>query len=124
MEFKDKRVIITAGAGGIGRETTRLFVEAGAKVFICDVDKTALENTLSSFDNVSGARVDVSDPDQFKSFFSKADEYLGGLDIMVNNAGGNLDRKTYSLPEISLDKFDEQLHLNMKTKFLSGRAIV
>ena len=52
MEFKDKRVIITAGAGGIGRETTRLFVEAGAKVFICDIDETALENTLSSFDNV------------------------------------------------------------------------
>ena len=48
MEFKDKRVIVTAGAGGIGREITRLFVEAGAKVFICDIDDTALENTLSS----------------------------------------------------------------------------
>ena len=65
MEFKDKRVIVTAGAGGIGREITRLFVEAGAKVFICDIDDTALENTLSSFDNVAGARVDVSAPDQF-----------------------------------------------------------
>ena len=62
MEFKDKRVIVTAGAGGIGREITRLFVESAAKVFICDIDDTALENTLSSFDNVAGARVDVGDP--------------------------------------------------------------
>ena len=36
---------------------------------------------------------------------------------MVNNAGGNLDRQMYALPDISLEKFDEQLHLNMKTKF-------
>ncbi len=36
---------------------------------------------------------------------------------MVNNAGGNLDRQMYALPDISIDKFDEQLHLNMKTKF-------
>ena len=44
-------------------------------------------------------------------------ETLGSLDIMVNNAGGNLDRRTWSLPDITLDKFDEQLSLNMKTKF-------
>ena len=71
MEFKDKRVIITAGAGGIGREITRLFVEAGAKVFICDIDDNALENTLSSFDNVAGARVDVGYPHQLKSNLAK-----------------------------------------------------
>ena len=38
MTFDGKRVIITAGAGGIGREITKLFVEAGAKVFVCDID--------------------------------------------------------------------------------------
>jgi 7-alpha-hydroxysteroid dehydrogenase len=42
---------------------------------------------------------------------------LGRLDIMVNNAGGNLDRQMYALPDISIEKFDEQLSLNMKTKF-------
>ena len=42
---------------------------------------------------------------------------LGRVDIMVNNAGGNLDRKMHALPEITIDKFDEQLDLNMKTKF-------
>jgi NAD(P)-dependent dehydrogenase (short-subunit alcohol dehydrogenase family) len=42
---------------------------------------------------------------------------FGRLDIMVNNAGGNLDRKMYALPDIPIEKFDEQLTLNMKTKF-------
>ena len=42
---------------------------------------------------------------------------MGRLDIMVNNAGGNLDRKMHALPEISVEKFDEQLTLNMKTKW-------
>ena len=122
MEFKDKRVIITAGAGGIGRETTRLFVEAGAKVFICDIDETALENTLSSFDNVSGARVDVSDPDQFKSFFNKADEYLGGLDIMINNAG--TAGPTALIEDILLEEWSNCININLTSAFLGTQESI
>ncbi|MEC8752413.1 MAG: SDR family NAD(P)-dependent oxidoreductase, partial [Pseudomonadota bacterium] len=87
MEFRGKRVIVTAGGGGIGAETTRLFSEAGASVFICDIDEASLNETISKNNNVQGIKVDVSDPEAFRDFFRQADEFLGGLDIMVNNAG-------------------------------------
>jgi NAD(P)-dependent dehydrogenase (short-subunit alcohol dehydrogenase family) len=64
-----------------------------------------------------GISADVMDWDQIPIALDRVVSEFGGLDIMVNNAGGNLDRKMYSLPDISIDKFDEQLHLNMKTKF-------
>ena len=118
MTFDGKRVIITAGAGGIGREITKLFVEAGAKVFVCDIDEQALERTLSSYDNVSGIRVDVSDSDQFQSFFKKADQYLGGLDIMINNAG--TAGPTAPIEDISLEEWNACVNINLTSAFIGA----
>jgi len=64
-----------------------------------------------------GISADVMDWDAMPVVLDRVVKEFGGIDIMVNNAGGNLDRQMYALPDIPLDKFDEQLHLNMKTKF-------
>jgi NAD(P)-dependent dehydrogenase (short-subunit alcohol dehydrogenase family) len=64
-----------------------------------------------------GISADVMDWDAMPVVLDRVVEEFGGIDIMVNNAGGNLDRQMYALPDITLEKFDEQLHLNMKTKF-------
>lgn len=75
------RVIVTAGAAGIGREITAAFREEGAAVEVCDVDAEAVAS-------MEGATVcDVSDRAAVTAWIEAAAERLGGLDVLVNNAG-------------------------------------
>jgi len=122
MEFEGKRVIVTAGGGGIGNETTKLFSDAGAKVFICDIDEAALNSTISRYDNVSGTLVDVSDSEALATFFDQADDYLGGLDIMINNAG--TAGPTALIEEISIEDWRNCLDINLTSAFLGTQLAI
>jgi NAD(P)-dependent dehydrogenase (short-subunit alcohol dehydrogenase family) len=87
LALRDHRVIVTAGAAGIGREIARAFVEEGARVWVCDVDDAALAGLAKSDPAISAAHCDVADRDSVAAFFATATGALGGLDVMVNNAG-------------------------------------
>lgn len=78
------RVIVTAGAAGIGRAIIDGFLAEGAQVVTCDIDDAALA-TLPA--DVHGEKVDVADETAFGSFIEGAIGRLGGLDCLVNNAG-------------------------------------
>ena len=116
-----KVAVVTGGGQGIGRGIALGFADCGADVVVIARRKTDIDSVAGEISQrgVRGLAIsgDVMDWESIPAALDQVVEELGGIDIMVNNAGGNLDRKTYSLPEISLDKFDEQLHLNMKTKF-------
>ena len=87
-ELKNKRVIITGGGSGIGQATVERFVSEGAKVFIFDINEDALIETKKLIPGVAGtAVVDVADEQSVKAGFLAADECLGGLDILISNAG-------------------------------------
>jgi len=87
LNLTDTRVIITAGASGIGLVTARAFVEEGAQVAVCDVDAQALA-ALSKTDPALYARqADVTDRPGIAAFIDEAAEAMGGLDVLVNNAG-------------------------------------
>ena len=112
---------MTGGGRGIGRGIALGFAESGADVVVIarrqeDVDAVAKEVEERGQRGL-GISADVMDWDSIPAALDRVVEEFGGLDIMVNNAGGNLDRKMWSLPDIPIEKFDEQLHLNMKTKF-------
>jgi NAD(P)-dependent dehydrogenase (short-subunit alcohol dehydrogenase family) len=81
------RVIVTAGAAGIGLEVARAFVEEGAKVWVCDVDEAALAALAQSDPAIRSAKCDVTDRKAVAAFFAQATGDLGGLDCLVNNAG-------------------------------------
>lgn len=78
------RVLVTAGAAGIGRGIVDAFQEEGARVFACDIDADAL-NGLP--DAVGRTRTDVADRDAVAAMMDQAVDFLGGLDVLVNNAG-------------------------------------
>ncbi len=116
-----KVAVVTGGGRGIGRGIALAFAECGADVVAVarrqeDVDAVARE-VESRGRRGLGISADVMDFSAIPAALDRVLETFGGLDIMVNNAGGNLDRQMHALPEISLEKFDEQLTLNMKTKF-------
>jgi 7-alpha-hydroxysteroid dehydrogenase len=113
--------VVTGGGRGIGRGIALGMAECGADVVViarrqADVDAVAREIEERGQRGL-GISADVMDWDQIPAALDRVVDEFGRLDIMVNNAGGNLDRKMYSLPDIPIEKFDEQLHLNMKTKF-------
>jgi 7-alpha-hydroxysteroid dehydrogenase len=116
-----KVAVVTGGGRGIGRGIALAFADCGADVVVVarrqeDVDKVAAEIAERGQRGL-GISADVMDFTAIPAVLDRVVEEFGRLDIMVNNAGGNLDRQTHALPDISLEKFDEQLSLNMKTKF-------
>ena len=82
-----KRVLVTAGADGIGLEITRAFAAAGAKVLVCDVQPESLDRLAKDLPDVHGCIADVSGEEAVASMFELVDQKLGGLDVLVNNAG-------------------------------------
>ncbi len=116
-----KVAVVTGGGRGIGRGIALAFADCGANVAVlarrqADVDAVAKELESRGVRGL-GLSADVMDSSSVPRALDRVVEELGPLDIMVNNAGGNLDRKMYALPDIALEKFDEQLSLNMRSKF-------
>ena len=87
MELKGQKIIVTAGAGGIGLEIARAFVREGAHVVVCDVDHDAIAALAKSDPVIKAHYCDVADRAQVETFMNKAVGELGGLDCLVNNAG-------------------------------------
>ena len=85
--FSGRRVLVTAGADGIGLAIARSFVSAGARVLVCDVQEAALSRLAADLPQVNGCRADVSSEAEVAALFEVLDQKLGGLDILVNNAG-------------------------------------
>jgi NAD(P)-dependent dehydrogenase (short-subunit alcohol dehydrogenase family) len=81
---KGLRVLVTAGAAGIGRAIAQTFFEHGARVQVCDVDDKALASLPKEIFNVKADVASLSDVDKL---FEEVKKNLGGLDVLVNNAG-------------------------------------
>jgi NAD(P)-dependent dehydrogenase (short-subunit alcohol dehydrogenase family) len=82
-----QRVLVTAGASGIGREIARAFRESGTTVFVCDIDAKALDALNQEMPGVATGVCDVSKRQDIERMVVAAVEALGGLDVLVNNAG-------------------------------------
>jgi NAD(P)-dependent dehydrogenase (short-subunit alcohol dehydrogenase family) len=78
------RVLVTAGAAGIGREISRTFLTHGARVQVCDVDEKALASLPKEIFRI---KADVAKLDDVERLFEDVRKNLGGLDVLVNNAG-------------------------------------
>jgi NAD(P)-dependent dehydrogenase (short-subunit alcohol dehydrogenase family) len=82
-----QRVLITAGASGIGKEIARAFAAAGANVCVCDIDVKALDTVARDIPGLQRIVCDVSKRDDIERMVVGAVGTLGGLDVLVNNAG-------------------------------------
>ena len=122
LGIKDLRVLVTAGAGGIGLEVVRAFVAEGAKVHTCDVDQKALDALPNSDPTVTRSVADVADRAQVERLFAEALAALGGLDVLVNNAG--IAGPTGKVEEIKPEDWDRCLGINITGQFNCARLAV
>lgn len=81
------RVVVTAAGTGLGRTVAERFLTAGAKVHVCDIDTDALAAARAALPGLGTTVCDVSDPAQVDRLFDDAATGLGGLDVLINNAG-------------------------------------
>jgi NAD(P)-dependent dehydrogenase (short-subunit alcohol dehydrogenase family) len=108
-----QRVLITAGAAGIGREIARAFAATGSKVFVCDIDETQLaEAKRESF---LTARCDMARRAEIERMVPAAVDALGGLDVLVNNAG--IAGLTLPVEQYPPDDWDRVLAVNLTGMF-------
>ncbi len=90
MQLKDKTVLITGGASGIGKIMVRLMLERKAKVIIWDINQESIDKTIAEFSNIGelfGYNVDVSNLKQIQDTAKKVKSDLGVVDVLINNAG-------------------------------------
>lgn len=93
-ELKGKCAIITGGASGIGKATAKRFVLEGAKVVVFDYNDKVFDALKGEIPGLAGCvKVDVSSQESVEAGFKQADEILGGLDILISNAGISIRRK-------------------------------
>ena len=117
-----KRVLVTAGASGIGLEIARAFVEAGASVAVCDISDAALSSASAALPQLRCFTADVSEEDDVKRLFEKVAEALGGLDVLVNNAG--IAGPTGRTDTLALKDWERTLAVNLTGQFLCARAAI
>lgn len=117
-----QRVVVTAGASGIGLAIAQAFVQQGAKVFICDIAETALVSALSDNPGLQGAIANVGDADSVERFFAQAIHVLGGIDVLANNAGVGGPRA--AVEDIAYKAWDECIGINLSGMFYCIKQVV
>ena len=122
MNFTDKTVIVTGGTRGIGRAIGATFAAAGARVVISGRNaETAAEVAAEIDGEVHGLALDVASTESVRGFFAEAMEILGGLDVVVANAGITRDKLVMALKD---EDWDEVLNTNLRGAFLCAREAV
>ncbi|HEX6396784.1 MAG TPA: SDR family oxidoreductase [Steroidobacteraceae bacterium] len=117
-----QRVLVTAGASGIGREIARAFMGAGAKVAVVDIDAAALSTLPDELPGVITDRCDLGELDQIESVVPRIIEALGGLDVLVNNGG--IAGQTAPVDQVSPSEWDRVMRVNLGGTFNVARLAI
>jgi len=120
-ELKDKRVVVTGGASGIGLATAKRFAAEGSRVVAFDINEEALQRLASDNPAVEPVEVDVSSEEEVRRGFERVDGLLGGVDILISNAGISA-RKAFL--EIEYEQWSRVLRTNLDGMFLCCKEAI
>ena len=113
--LKEKRVLITGGASGIGAATAARFLEEGAQVCILDRDAKACEALRHQLPRISEAIIaDVTDLMQVEAAFAEAVRAMGAVDVLINNAGVSI---RHNFLDITPEEWDKVIAVNLTGVF-------
>ena len=115
MNLKNKKVIITGATGGIGNSLVKKFYDNGSTVLATGTKEEKLDKLKSEFNNIQVEKFNLGEHAKVESFIESANDKLGGLDILINNAGINLDSLTIRLSE---ENWKKVLDINLTSTFL------
>jgi len=122
LAIRGLRVLVTAGASGIGLATARAFAREGARVHVCDVDQAALDALGASDPAVARSVCDVADGAAVARMFDQVSAAFGGLDALVNNAG--IAGPTAACEDIAFADWERTLAVNLTGQFLCAQRAI
>ncbi|MBA8880950.1 SDR family oxidoreductase [Phyllobacterium myrsinacearum] len=120
--LRNQRVLVTAGGSGIGFAIAATLSKLGARVVICDVSQTALDEARTAITPIHAMLADVSREDDVERMFAEVTSTLGGLDALINNAG--IAGPTGSVDEITTDDWRRCIDICLTGQFLCTRLAV
>tara|TARA_R110000787_G_scaffold68753_5_gene153510 strand:+ start:1006 stop:1752 length:747 start_codon:yes stop_codon:yes gene_type:complete len=123
MRLTGKTAIVTGGASGFGAGIVRRFLQEGAKVMIADINGDgATQMAREMGDHAVACHVDVGNGTSVNAMANAAIDAWGHVDILVNNAG--ITHLPAPMEEVSEEDFDRVFNVNMKSVYLTARALV
>jgi len=116
------RVVITAAASGIGRAIAERFVGDGHRVHICDVDPAGLDTALAALAGARGTLTDVGDPVAVERFIAQGLDWMGGIDVLINNHGIAGPRGW--VEDLDYAEWDRCIRVNLNGMFYTIKHVV
>ena len=120
--MNNQRVLVTAGAAGIGREIVRAFAAGGATVFVCDIDAEGLRALAEEIEELKTGVCDVSSRNDIERMVGEAVQALGGLDVLVNNAG--ISGPTAPVEDMDPDEWEKVIQVDLNGTFNVTRLAI
>ena len=118
----NQRVLVTAGASGIGREIARAFAANSAKVFVRDIDAKGLDSLVQEIPGLATTVCDMSSRADVERMVPFGVNALGGLDVLVNNAG--ISGPTSPVEDFDPDAWDKVVPINLDGTFNVTRLAI
>tara|TARA_B110000003_G_scaffold127855_1_gene129940 strand:- start:1114 stop:1908 length:795 start_codon:yes stop_codon:yes gene_type:complete len=120
--IKDLKIVITAGASGIGSDIAQILSQADAKVIICDKDQEALDQFSKNNPEIMTLKVDVSNEREVVSFFKAIKDHFGEINALINNAG--VSGPSARLEDTNFNDWQNTLNVNLNGTFLSTKSAI
>jgi NAD(P)-dependent dehydrogenase (short-subunit alcohol dehydrogenase family) len=122
INFKNKNVVITAGASGIGYNIAEGFIKKGATVFVCDIDEDKVDTINKKNNNIHAFIADVGKYEDVRRFFEFIQSYTDYINILVNNAG--IAGPTARVEDIKPDEWEQTIAVTLNGMFFNTRLAI
>ena len=115
IDFKNKKILITGSSGGIGNALVKKFISLGGSVIGTGTKAEKLDILKKQYPNIKVKKFDLQDHSRIEEFIDNVSLELGGLDILINNAGMNLDNLSLRMKD---DEWKKVIDVNLTSTFL------
>ena len=121
ISFKNKKILVTGATGGIGRNIVKKFISLEGNVLATGTNIEKLDLLKKDFPNVNVIKFDISDHPKIEEFIDNASTQLTGLDILINNAGTNVDNLSLRMKE---EEWKKVIDINLTSTFLLAKHAI
>ena len=121
ISFKNKNILITGASGGIGNALVKKFVTLGGNVLGTGTKAEILDMIKKQYPNIKVKKFDISEHSRIEEFIDNVVLELGGLDVLINNAGTNVDNLSLRMKD---DEWKKVIDINLTSTFLLSKHAI